>query len=152
MATNSLSRVEQFVEGFQSLSFWIGMDVHKRSYHIALLRADGKSLTFVSPASPQFVAQLINRLAIHVAAVAYESGPTGFLLARGLEAAGIPVMVVAPSRVPRPVTSGAKTDRLDCLKLASYAAKGLLHSIAIPAPDCLVYVTVMPRPVLYREK
>jgi transposase len=52
-----------------------------------------------------------------------------------LEAAGIPVMVVAPSRVPRPVTSGAKTDRLDCLKLATYAAKGLLHSIAVPSPQ-----------------
>jgi len=135
MAINSLSRIEQFVEGYQSHSFWIGMDVHKRSYHIALLRTDGKSLTFVSPASPHFVVQLINRLAIHVSAVAYESGPTGFPLARELEAAGIPVMVVAPSRVPRPVTSGAKTDRLDCLKLASYAAKGLLHSIAIPSPE-----------------
>lgn len=135
MATNSLSRVEQFVEGFQSHSLWIGMDVHKRSYHIALLRADGRSLTFVSPASPQSVVQLINRLAIRVAAVAYESGPTGFSLARELQAAGIPVMVVAPSRVPRAITVGAKTDRLDCLKLASYAAKGLLHSIAIPSPE-----------------
>ncbi len=64
MATNSLSRVEQFVEGFKSLSFWIGMDVHKRSYHVALLRADGKTQTFVSPASPKAVVQPINRLAI----------------------------------------------------------------------------------------
>lgn len=135
MATNSLSRVEQFVEGFTDHLFWIGMDVHKRSYHVALLRADGRSLTFVSPAAPQNVVQLINRLAIRVAAVAYESGPTGFSLARELKAASIPVMVVAPSRVPRPVTAGAKTDRLDCLKLASYAAKGLLHSIAIPSPE-----------------
>jgi transposase len=135
MATNSLSRVEQFVEGFAGHSFWMGMDVHKRSYHIALLRADGKSLTLVAPASPQFVVQLINRLAISVAAVAYESGPTGFSLARELEAANIQVIVVAPSRVPRAITVGAKTDRLDCLKLAGYAAKGLLHSIAIPTPE-----------------
>ncbi len=135
MATNSLSRVEQFVEGFQRYSFTIGMDVHKRSYHIALLRADGKSLTLVAPASPQFVVQLINRLAISVAVVAYESGPTGFSLARELETADIPVIVVAPSRVPRAITVGAKTDRLDCLKLAAYAAKGLLHSIAIPSPE-----------------
>jgi len=135
MATNSLSRVEQFVEGFTDDYFWIGMDVHKRSYHIALLRADGKSLTLVSPASPQSVVKLINCLAIPVATVAYESGPTGFTLARELNAAGIPVMVVAPSRVPRAITVGAKTDRLDCLKLAAYAAKGLLHSIAIPSPE-----------------
>ncbi len=31
MATNSLSRVEQFVEeGFTDDYFWIGMDVHKK--------------------------------------------------------------------------------------------------------------------------
>jgi transposase len=42
------------------------------------------------------------------------------------------VIVVAPSKVPRPVTKGAKTDRLDCIKLAEYAARGMLKGIAIP--------------------
>jgi transposase len=42
---------------------------------------------------------------------------------------------VAPSRVPRPVTSGAKCDRLDCLKLAQFAARGMLRPIAVPTVD-----------------
>ena len=40
-------------------------------------------------------------------------------------------MVAAPSKIPRSVSAGAKTDRLDCLKLARYAAKGLIRPIAI---------------------
>jgi transposase len=33
------------------------------------------------------------------------------------------------------VTAGAKTDRLDCIRLADYGAKGLIRSIAIPSPQ-----------------
>lgn len=47
----------------------------------------------------------------------------------------IPVIVAAPSKIPRSVRVGAKTDRLDCLKLAHYAAKGLIRSIAIPTAE-----------------
>ncbi len=47
--------------------------------------------------------------------------------------------------MPRPVTAGAKTDRLDCLKLASYAAKGLLHSIAIPTTEEESYRSLLRR-------
>ena len=44
-------------------------------------------------------------------------------------------MVAAPSKIPRSVSAGAKTDRLDCLKLAHYAAKGLIRPIAIPTAE-----------------
>jgi len=65
----------------------------------------------------------------------YEAGPTGFGLARALESAGIAVCVVAPSRVPRAAARGAKTDRLDCLRLAEYGAKGIVKSVAIPSEE-----------------
>lgn len=65
-------------------------------------------------------------------AVAHEAGPTGFGLAREVEGAGLRAIAAAPSRIPRPVTPGAKTDRLDCLKLAAHAAKGMLKPIAVP--------------------
>jgi transposase len=64
--------------------------------------------------------------------VVYEAGPTGFGLARTLLAANITCIVAAPSKVPRPATNGVKTDRLDCLKLAEYGAKGMVKSITIP--------------------
>lgn len=36
MARTSLSSVQQFVKGFETHPFFIGIDVHKRSYHLAL--------------------------------------------------------------------------------------------------------------------
>ena len=56
-------------------------------------------------------------------------------MARVLNEAGYNVLVVAPSRVPRPVTEGAKTDRLDCIRLAQYSANGMLKSVAVPSRD-----------------
>ena len=39
--------------------------------------------------------------------------------------AGIPVIVAAPSRIPRPVAPTSQTDRLDGRKRAEYAASGM---------------------------
>lgn len=132
MATYSVSTLRAFTSIHQSEPFWIGVDVHKRSYHVALLRADNKTTTYTTSASPEAFVEQLQRLSIQVAGVIYESGPTGFSLARALTAQSIPVTVAAPSKIPRSVRPGAKTDRLDCLKLAHYAAKGLIRSIAIP--------------------
>lgn len=135
MATYSLSALKNFVGVHQSDPFWVGIDVHKRSYHIALLRADHKTFTFTTTASPDAFIEQFHGLDILVAGVAYEAGPTGFSLARALVAEKIPVTVAAPSKIPRSVSAGAKTDRLDCLKLAHYAAKGLIRPIAIPTAE-----------------
>ena len=52
-----------------------------------------------------------------------------------MEEKGLPVFVVAPSTILRPVQPGAKTDRLDCLKPAECAAKGLAKPIAVPSEE-----------------
>lgn len=108
------------------------MDVHKRSYHVALRSESGLTETFVSLAEPEVLVGHLVQMGLQIALVVYEAGPTGFGLARELEDKGLPVFVVAPSKLLRPVRPGAKTDRLDCLKLAEYAAKGLLKPIAVP--------------------
>ena len=135
MASYSLSALQTFIAVHQTDPFWIGVDVHKRSYHIALLRADSKTMTLTSTASPEAFVEQLRRLNIPVAEVVYEAGPTGFALARALLAENIPVTVAAPSKIPRSVSVGAKTDRFDCLKLAHYAAKGLIRPIAIPTAE-----------------
>ena len=132
MATVRVASNDRFVKDFEGQPFSIGIDVHKRSYHVAMRRADGKAATWVCPADPQGFVEQIRRLPIHVSAVAYEAGPTGFGLARTLRSEGIETLMAAPSRIPRAVTTGAKTDRLDCLKLADYAAKGMIRPIAVP--------------------
>jgi len=135
MAKYSLSSLQQFVSGFEKQPFWIGLDVHKRSYYVSLLRNDGQHTTWVTTASPASFTNQILHLNINIAAVAYETGPTGFALARVLESAGLRVIVAAASRIPRSVTAGAKCDRLDCIKLADYTSRGMLKPIAIPTAD-----------------
>jgi transposase len=135
MAKYSLSSLQKFVSGFEKQPFWIGLDVHKRSYYVALRRNDGQHITWVAPASPASFTKQVLHLNINISGVAYETGPTGFALARELDSAGLRVIVAAASRIPRSVTVGAKCDRLDCIKLADYAARGMLKTIAIPTPD-----------------
>jgi len=132
MARRHVSSLDEFVEGCRDQRFFVGVDVHARSYHVALRRADGQSHVWVAPADPRGLVRQIISLGVEVSAIAHEAGPTGFSLARGIEEAGLRAIVAAPSRIPRAVTPGAKTDRLDCLKLAEYAAKGMLKPIAVP--------------------
>ena len=132
---NSASLIS-FINTCGDQNIWIGVDVHKKNWSVALYREDGEIFTFSTNSnSVCFVEQLLpwkNRLQ----KVVYEAGPCGFVLARALMASGIKVGVVAPSRIPRPVSHGAKTDRLDCIKLAEYAAKDQFRRyIAIPTEN-----------------
>jgi len=113
----------------------IGIDVHKKSYHIAARGQSGGIVTWVSPARPDALLRQLGLVRERVVQVVYESGPTGFSLARKLKGAGYPIMVVAPSRMPRPVTRQSKTDRLDCKRLAEYSSKGMLRPVTIPSQE-----------------
>ncbi|OEU68609.1 MAG: hypothetical protein BA863_16815 [Desulfovibrio sp. S3730MH75] len=133
MAKLTISSIGRFVEGFQGQRFFVGIDVHKRSFSIALLRPDGVIKDWTTPADVEAVTNRLTSLKIHIASVCYEAGPTGFDLARSLRSAGIKVLLAAPSRIPRPIAATNKTDSLDCIKLAELAASGLVRSIAIPS-------------------
>lgn len=113
----------------------VGVDAHKKTNAVTVLRSDGQRKSFVCPADAKATFTAILRFAGAIKLLVYEAGPTGFTLAWACQESSIPVMVVAPSRVPRPVTAGAKTDRLDSRKLAEYAAQGMLKSIAIPTRE-----------------
>lgn len=135
MAKFKVSSAYRFVEAFSGETTWIGIDVHKQSFSVALLRPDGAIKDWTCPADVAALTRLVASLPVTVGAVCYESGPTGFGLARCLEAEGIKVLVAAPSRIPRPITATNKTDRLDCRKLATLAASGLIRPIAIPSVE-----------------
>ena len=132
MARKILSNLHKFVSDLAGDPVWIGVDVHKRKYHAALISRDGLTTTWSCPADPLGFTRQLKELGPNIAMVCYEAGPTGFVLARRLKADGVSVKVAAPSRIPRPVAPGAKSDRLDCLKLAELCMRGVLHGIAIP--------------------
>src|SRR5512147_2468628 len=101
----------------------IGVDVHKASYSVALF-SDRRGLitTWVQPARPEVLLERLRPLREGIAQVVYEAGPTGFGLARRL----------APSKLLAPVGPEAKSDRLECRRLAQLSAKGLLHPARVP--------------------
>src|SRR5918995_3035329 len=111
----------------------VGVDVHKASYSVALY-SDGRGLiaTWVQPARPEVLLERLRPYRDGVARVVYEAGPTGFGLAGRLRPEGYTAQVIAPSKLLAPVGPEAKSDRLDCRRLAQLAAKGLLHPVRVP--------------------
>jgi transposase len=111
----------------------VGVDVHKASYSVALF-SDSRGLltTWVQPARAELLLERLCPLKEGVSRVVYEAGPTGFSLARRLQAGGFEVEVIAPSKLLAPVGPEAKSDRLDCRRLAQLSAKGLLHRVRVP--------------------
>jgi transposase len=116
-------------------AIYIGIDVHKKQYHVALWYEGSLKYSFVMSSDNQQVVRKLSRIKVAVKKVVYEAGPTGYSLARLLAAEGFPVAVVAASRTPRKSDNSAKTDSLDCRQLAEYAAKGLLTYIRIPSEE-----------------
>lgn len=131
-----LSKKERF---FNNINFtadddvYVGIDVHKASCHIAVWVNNGIALTFVTPSNNSAIARQLAKLNPGLKQIVYEAGPTGFSLARVLTAASLPVAVIAPSKTLRPSAQESKSDRLDCRKLAEFAAKDLLTEVAIPS-------------------
>jgi transposase len=111
---------------------YVGIDVHKIKCHIAIWLNNGIALTFVTPSDNLAIAQMLHKLTPGLKQIVYEAGPTGFSLARTLEAFSLPVAVIAPSKTLRPAAQDSKSDRLDCRKLAEFAAKDLLTEVAVP--------------------
>jgi len=131
---NKLTEIETFFNNVNLTAddqLFVGVDVHKRSYHVALYLNDAPVLDFVMPPAKEKFCDKLKHTAIALKQVAYETGPTGYALARHLQQNSLSVTVAATSRIPR---SGGddKTDKLDSRKLAEYAAKGLLKPVAVP--------------------
>ena len=65
--------------------------------------------------------------------VAYEAGPTGFGLARALDAAGIGCVVAAPGKIERPAQDRVKTDHRDAERLLRLLMIDGLHPVRVPS-------------------
>jgi transposase len=120
---------------FNGKACWIGVDVHKVSYAVAILDEGGQRLEFSTPAEPKGLLLQLLKMGMTIKVLAYESGPTGYSLAWVCQEMGIPVLVAAPSRIPRPVSKTGKTDRLDSMKLAEFLARDMLKGIAVPSRE-----------------
>jgi transposase len=110
-----------------------GLDVHKLSTRIAAVRGDRLVCEVTVASQPEVVERELRRL--RVVACCYEAGPTGFDLARHLNAVGIDCQVVAPGLVWRQPGDRVKTDPRDARRLAAQYAGGMLEPIFVPSRE-----------------
>ena len=135
MSKKTVSHKQKWFKNIQLTTddeVYVGLDVHKRSIHVAIWLNNGIALTFVSPPDYEKIIQDFNQLQPAIKKIVYEAGPTGFGLLRALRKAKLPAAIIAPAKTPTARSPESKTDRLDAQALAKLAAKEMLTEIAIP--------------------
>jgi transposase len=116
---------------------FVGLDVHKDSITVALLRPDSESPDLERiPNTAEEVRRLVARWADPAAVrVCYEAGPCGYDLERQLRSMGVACTVIAPALTPRRPGERVKTDRRDARKLCRLFRAGELTAILVPSPE-----------------
>ena len=92
----------------------VSFDTHKKTYHPAVWKNGALAASWVMPADNAAVVRMLEPAREALAKVVYEAGPTGYSLARALQAVGFPVGVAAPGKTPRAPNQGdRKSTRLN---------------------------------------
>jgi len=111
----------------------VGLDVHARSVvACGLDRQTGEVFERRLCPDHREILEWIGGLP-HPVAVTYEAGPTGFGLARALEAAEICCVVAAPSKLVRPAGDRVKTDARDARHLARLLHLDQIVAVTVPS-------------------
>jgi transposase len=128
----------------ESITAFVGLDVHKESIALAVAKPGRAAPRFVGTTAP--VLPELEKALRHLGSpsqllIVYEAGPCGYGLARQLCARGYRCELVAPTKIPPKPGDRIKTDRCDALSLAHFARCGDLRPVLIPAesdevPDC----------------
>jgi transposase len=114
---------------------WAAFDVHVSGVVAATLDRDSGELRVRRlPGGSDAVVAFAVELPGPVRAT-YEAGPTGFVLARKLQAAGVECLVCAPGLIPRGPSDRVKTDRRDAERLVRLLAAGELHRVVVPSVE-----------------
>jgi transposase len=114
---------------------WAGLDVHTAK--VVAVLVDGESGELRARRLSGETAEVVAFCAglPGPTRVAYEAGPTGFGLARALEAAGVGCVVAAPGKIERAATDRVKTDRRDAERLVRLLMVGALHAVRVPSDE-----------------
>ena len=116
---------------------YVGLDVHKDTTVVAVADGgrEGEVRLYGKISSDLGALEKVLRklggegVTLHVA---YEAGPTGFVIYRRLRQLGLECIVVAPTKTPQEKGRRQKTDRRDALLLARLHRAGELTAIHVP--------------------
>src|SRR5215813_11325247 len=125
----------------QTITLYLGLDVHKDSITIAIAEPGSKGeirpFGTITNDLGRLERALIRIRQAHPVAqleVAYEAGPCGFGIARRLKQLKVPCLVAAPSLIPKQPGSPFKTDKRDARTIARLLRAGELTAVYIPEP------------------
>jgi transposase len=114
---------------------WAGLDVHSAKVIAAVMdRESGELLVRRLPGATSDVVAFCAALP-GPTRVAYEAGPTGFALARALEAVGVQCVIAAPGKIERPTSDRVKTDERDAQRLLRLLMIDGLHAVRVPSTE-----------------
>lgn len=113
---------------------FLGLDVSKETIQVAMAETDGTVTEYGSIANDSgSVRRLVQKLGQGAELIsAYEAGPTGYRLHRGLVQLGVRSQVIPPSLMPKRPGDRVKTDRRDAVQLARLLRSGDLTPLWIP--------------------
>jgi transposase len=114
---------------------WAGLDVHAAK--VVAVTVDGESGEMRSQRLSGRTREVVRFCSglPGPTRVAYEAGPTGFTLARALEAAGVGCVIAAPGKIERAAQDRIKTDRRDAERLVRLLMVGGLHPVRVPSSE-----------------
>ena len=111
----------------------IAIDVARTTWKYAVHWGDQVQRSLSTPGTLEHLQALVRTYHPgHPVLVVYEACGFGYEIAWWAQAAGVAVLVVAPSQVERAPGPRVKTDRLDARRLATKAAARQLKAVAIP--------------------
>lgn len=126
----------EVTKNYEGRKLFIGIDVHKRTYSIAVICEGVTVKTWRMEADPQ---KCVNGIKTYfkgaVISSVYEAGFSGYTLHRALISAGINNIVINPASVQKAANNRVKTDKLDATKMASQLSMGLLRGISVPSKE-----------------
>jgi len=128
--------MERYKEFREKQVFFVGIDVHKKTYHVTGVWEDGREEFSKSmPADKEILVKYLDRWRLSRIFAVYEAGYFGYALHDYLIEHGIECKVTPPSLVPGEYGNRVKTDRRDSRKLALYCAKGFLKGVYVPTVE-----------------
>lgn len=115
-------------------NIYVGIDVHAKSYAVAVVEDGSVIKRWTCPANPEELAESLQKKyagsQIHTA---YEAGFSGFVLHRVLVGAGIDSIVVNAASIAVINNNRVKTDKRDAQKIAMQLAAKMLVGIRVPS-------------------
>lgn len=132
-----VSNTGETKEHFKGLDIYVGIDVHKKSWHVTIYVENTlyKAYSMSPPSSKQLISYLNNNFPGGEFYLVYEAGFSGYGLYDDVKEAGMECVVVSPADVPLSNKDKKfKTDKHDSKNLAKQFKSGSLEGIYVPDP------------------